>query len=151
MENILNEAIKGQFVHRLEQLNENSNRQWGVMSVNEMLSHLNDAIRISMGMKSAIDQSNFFTRKIMFPVAVYVMPFWPKGNPTAPEMMATKEGSAPKDFYTELSFLLKMLDVFAEHEPNKFHPHPMFGPLTKTQWADLLTKHIHHHLKQFGV
>ncbi len=40
-----------------------------------------------------------------------------------------------------------MLDVFAEREPNKFHPHPMFGPLTKTQWADLLTKHIHHHLK----
>jgi hypothetical protein len=32
MENILNEAVKAQFVHRLEQLNENSKRQWGVMT-----------------------------------------------------------------------------------------------------------------------
>jgi hypothetical protein len=63
MENILNEAVKVQFIHRLEQLNENSQRHWGIMQVNEMLAHLNDAIRISMGMKPAVTNRIFLRKR----------------------------------------------------------------------------------------
>jgi hypothetical protein len=30
-------------------------------------------------------------------------------------------------------------------------PHPLFGPLTTTQWGQLTWKHLDHHLRQFGV
>jgi hypothetical protein len=62
-----------------------------------------------------------------------------------------QQGSTARDFYTELEFLLKMMDVFNEREETKFKPHPMFGNLSKKQWRDLLVKHLNHHLRQFGV
>jgi hypothetical protein len=116
-----------------------------------MLSHLNDAFRISLGIKAAEDKSNLFTHYIKFPVAVYILPSWPKQTPTANEMDPLTDGSKPRDFYTEAEFLKKMIDIFNEREPGKIKPHPMFGKLNKKQWRDLFVKHLNHHLKQFGV
>ena len=65
---------------RLKLLNEHSEARWGKMSVTEMLAHMNDAIRIALGMKNANDTSNFISNKIVFPVAVYMLPFWPKAT-----------------------------------------------------------------------
>ncbi len=116
-----------------------------------MLTHMNDALRISMGMKEAVDKSNFFWNRIAFPVAVYLLPGFPKNADTASELNQLKDGSKPRDFYTEAEFAKKMLDIFNEREEGKLKPHPMFGKLSKQQWADLLVKHFDHHLKQFGV
>ena len=151
MNNTFDDGIKLTISNRLDKLNPDTPKRWGKMDVTQMLTHMNDAFRISLGMKPAIDTSNFYTHNIMFPVAVYVLPFWPKGETTAPELDQQQKGSAPRDFYTELEFLLKMIDVFNEREEAKLKPHPMFGKLTKKQWRDLLIKHLNHHLKQFGV
>lgn len=142
---------KENFVSRLDKLTPQIKGRWGKMNVEQMLAHMNDAFRISLGMKDAIDKSNFYSRNIMFPAAVYLLPAWPKGEATAPELDQQRQGSKPRDFYTEAEFLKKMLDVFNEREPSKFKPHPMFGKLTKKQWRDLLVKHLNHHLRQFGV
>ncbi len=136
---------------RLNGLKPDTRALWGQMQVHQMLAHMNDAFKISLGMKSADDKSNFYTRKIMFPVAVYLLPSWPKDNPTAPEMNQQKQGTPARDFYTEMEFVKKMMDIFNEREEEKLKPHPMFGKLSKQQWADLLVKHFDHHLKQFGV
>lgn len=135
---------------RLESLSENDKAAWGKMNVSEMLAHLNDAVRIALGMKSCEVKANWYTRYIMFPMAVYVLPSWPKGADTAPEMQTGKLGSKPKDFYTELGTLLKLLETLEEREGSKLHAHPLFGKLNKSEWIALLKKHIDHHLKQFG-
>jgi Protein of unknown function (DUF1569) len=31
------------------------------------------------------------------------------------------------------------------------HPHPFFGELTPEEWDILQSKHLDHHLRQFGV
>lgn len=139
------------FEKRINQLTPNSKALWGKMNVAEMLAHMNDAFKIALGMKECKDRSNFFTTKIVFPLAVYVLPFFPKNSPTAPEMVSQKKGTPPRDFYTEIEFLKKMIDVFNEREESKLKPHPMFGKLSKQQTHDLLAKHLDHHLKQFGV
>ncbi|MFT2628492.1 DUF1569 domain-containing protein, partial [Escherichia coli] len=69
----------------------------------------------------------------------------------APELDQRQNGTKARDFYTELEFLRKMMDIFEERDESKFHPHPLFGKLTKKQWSDLLSKHFDHHLRQFGV
>jgi len=56
------------FHGRLNKLTENAKPLWGKMKVNAMLAHMNDAFRIALGMKSAIDKSNFYTRNIMLRV-----------------------------------------------------------------------------------
>lgn len=151
MANTLTTEGRKQIQDRLEKLTPDTAARWGTMTVNQMLAHMNDAHKIALGMKPAADKSNFYTNKIMFPVAVYLMPSWPKGEKTAPELDQKQEGTKAKDFYTELEFLYKMMDIFAEREESKLHPHPMFGKLSKKQWSDLLYKHFDHHLRQFGV
>ncbi len=136
---------------RIDKLTESTPAKWGTMRVNEMLAHMNDAFKISLGMKPAKDTSNFITHNIVFNVAVYLLPSWPTGEATAPELDQGREGTKARDFYTEVEFLKKMIDVFRERDASKLQPHPMFGNLNKKQWADLLTKHLDHHLKQFGV
>jgi hypothetical protein len=148
---LFNSHIKDALLARLDKLTPESKARWGRMDVTQMLTHMNDAFRISLGMKPAIDKSNFFTNKIMFPAAVYIVPRWPQGAATAIEMQQGKEGSVPRDFYTEVEFLKKMFDVFNEREEPKLKPHPIFGKLSKKQWADLFAKHLDHHLRQFGV
>src|SRR5581483_5240670 len=136
MSDIFDEATRATIYERLDRLNEGTPARWGRMSASQMLTHMNDAFRISMGMKKSADKSSFYSRNIMFPVAVYLVPFWPKNEKTADEMNPDKDGSKPRDFYTELEFLKKMIDVFNEREPEKFKPHPMFGQLSKKQWRD---------------
>jgi len=144
-------AVKEEINKRLNQLNPETKALWGKMDATQMLTHMNDAFRIALGMKSAVNKSGFFAHYVTFPVAVYMLPFWPKGEATADELDQQKLGSKPRDFYTELEFLLKMMDVFNEREEARLKPHPMFGSLNKKQWRDLLVKHLHHHLSQFGV
>ena len=139
------------FDARMNKLPPDSKALWGTMNVTEMLAHMNDAFKIVLGMKECKDRSNFITNKIVFPIAVYWLPWFPKNSPTAPEMISRKKGTPPRDFYTEFEFLKKMIDVFNEREESKLKPHPMFGKLNKQQAHDLLVKHLDHHLKQFGV
>ena len=151
MKNILTKEGKEEILSRLDKLTEDTPARWGSMKVNQMLAHMNDAFKISLGMKPSIDTSSFYSHYIMLPVGVYILPFWPKGEATAPELNQKENGTKARDFYTELEFAKKMLDIFEEREESKFHPHPMFGKLSKKQWADLLKKHFQHHLRQFGV
>jgi hypothetical protein len=144
-------AVKEQIFARIDKLQPDSKAAWGRLNATSMLSHLNDAFRISLGMRDVKDKSNFFTRYIKFPIAVYVLPAWPKGSRTAAEMNPLQAGSKPRDFYTEAEFLKKMIDIFNERDEAKIKPHPMFGKLNKQQWHDLFVKHIDHHFKQFGV
>jgi Protein of unknown function (DUF1569) len=139
------------FNERIDKLLPETQRHWGSMTVSQMLAHMNDAFRIALGMKPAKVDSNLYKRYIMFPVAVYLLPAWPKGEKTAPELNQQVNGTPPRDFYTEAEFLKKMMEVFNERESTKIKPHPMFGYLNKKQWRDLLRKHLNHHLKQFGV
>lgn len=148
---MISESHKQNIISRIERLTPETKAKWGKMSVTQMLTHMNDALRISMGMKEAVDKSNFFWNRIAFPVAVYLLPGFPKNADTASELNQLKDGSKPRDFYTEAEFAKKMLDIFNEREEGKLKPHPMFGKLSKQQWADLLVKHFDHHLKQFGV
>lgn len=140
-----------EFTLRLDGLRPETKAQWGSMNVTQMLTHMNDAFRLSLGMKEAKDKSNFFWNKILFPVVVYGLGFFPKNSDAPVEINQQIEGSKPRDFYTELEFLKKMLDVFNEREEEKLKPHPLFGKLDKKQWRDLLKIHFNHHLKQFGV
>lgn len=151
MKNILQQQVRDEFAKRLEKLNENTPRKWGTMNATQMLAHLNEAFRIALGMAPSKDVSGFYSRYIKFPVAVYVLPFWPHGEKAPKEINVIANKISTKDFYTELAFLLKFMEVLSERENGKLKPHPMFGSLSKKQWADLFTRHIDHHFKQFGV
>ena len=69
--------------------------------------------------------------------------------PTAP---AFKQ-KGRKDFNQEKTRLVESLGAFYEQRaPFKAHlHHPLWGDLTVDERARAVTKHIYHHLHQFGV
>jgi LPS sulfotransferase NodH len=53
----------------------------------------------------------------------------------------------------ERDLLYALIDRFVAAGPDGCtgHPHSFFGRLTPQQWAQLMYKHLDHHLRQFGV
>ena len=76
-----------------------------------------------------------------------VLPF-PRNAPTAPELRMT--GAA--DFDAERGRLHDLVRRYrAEPDRGVRAEHPLFGVLSREEWAELEYKHLDHHLRQFGV
>jgi len=78
---------------------------------------------------------------------IYWLPF-PKGVPTAPELLARQ----PLEWQGEMQALRQELAAVVERGPSgPFVPHPAFGRLTPRAWGVLVYRHLDHHLRQFRV
>ncbi len=142
----LNQNLKKRF----NQLKPETPRKWGKMDCPQMLTHCN------LAMESAFDDNqprpNFLVRAM---VRLFVKSTligdrpYKQGSPTAPSFVVKDT----RDFQKEKTRALANLDKF-EKEGRAFfegRPHPALGPLTAAQWSRLQSKHLEHHLNQFGV
>ncbi len=131
---------------RIETLRPDSQRQWGTMSADQMLHHLNAALEMTLGRLQAKPKPVPMP-KALFKLLVINMP-WPKGAPTAPELLA-------RDRYDFEAERRRLRELVAEIGNKPVHGHwtnhPVFGPMTGRECTKLQHKHINHHLKQFGV
>lgn len=134
-------------VARVDRLRPDSTRQWGKMSVDQMLHHLNAGLEMTLGRLPAQRKAVGIPRPLL-KFLVFNLP-WPKGKaPTAPELIA----AGTYDFESERARLKSlMLEVGAKPMAGLWVDHPAFGPLTGRECSLLQRKHIDHHLRQFGV
>jgi hypothetical protein len=123
---------------------------WGHMTVHQMICHLRDAFGCPMGERAVkpiagppIPRSLYKWLALNFPRK------WPHGVPTTPEMNQQVGGTPPVEFAADLEALLRKLDQFATAR-GPWSPHPMFGPMTTTEWMRWGYLHTDHHLRQFG-
>jgi hypothetical protein len=74
---------------------------------------------------------------------------YPRNTPTAPAFRITDT----RDFDTERARLLAYLQQVATEGRSAFEGRESlsFGPLTAAEWNGLFSKHLDHHLQQFGV
>src|SRR6185436_20014911 len=129
-------------------LSASSTGRWGKMNVTEMLQHLRLSARMTVG-ELEVPSSN----KRMFQVwplkhlILYVLPF-PKGAPTAPELLP----GAAESFEEERAALLHLLErIGTGPGEGAGPPHPLCGPLSWHEWGVVTYKHADHHLRQFGA
>jgi len=150
-------ADKQQIVERLEKIQPNSMRSWGVMTANEMICHLADSFRMVIGEKPV----GPLTEKLLpvsLPVPVLkwlVLDFplpWPKGVKTRREVDPRRDGAKPTQFAADKRELQRLLERFTR-QPRDFewHPHPMLGALRDDEWQRWGYLHMDHHLRQFGA
>jgi hypothetical protein len=113
-----------------------------------MVAHLNDAMRMATGDLKVTPKHlpiRYFPLKQLI---LYVLPF-PKGAPTAPELLAR---CAAADLKTEQVEFVQLAERAASKSATDPWPdHPAFGPLSRSAWGKLIRKHTEHHLRQFGV
>jgi hypothetical protein len=147
MKSIWNAPARQELRERLARLTPANDRRWGTMSAPQMLAHLVDAMRMAVGEMQIPSRKLPLRFTPIRQLVIYCLPF-PKGAPTAPQLVSRPPGDWP----SECATLLGLIDRFAERERDGGWPeHPAFGKLTGGDWGVLTYRHIDHHFKQFGV
>jgi hypothetical protein len=85
-------------------------------------------------------------------IALYAPMTWPRGIQTRPEVDQEATGSSPTDFIADIADVETLLKAIAAGSARRDWPaHPIFGPMSRTDWLRWAYLHTDHHLRQFGA
>jgi hypothetical protein len=147
MQRSLSDArTRQELVDRLERLGPEAKPLWGKMNAPQMLAHLADWMLMAKGKLKTAPKN----RPLRFPplkqLVIYWLPF-PKGVPTAPELISRK----PLAWTVERAAVREHVESFETLNPAVWPEHPVFGEMTPNAWRVLAYRHMDHHLRQFGI
>lgn len=132
---------------RLAQLSAAAQPRWGKMNCAQMLAHLTDSMRMTVGELPAKSKGGPLRYPPLKQLIIYWLP-WPPGAPTAPELIAR----TADDIEQETAAVQALIERFAQcADKSQWPEHPAFGKLSAKDWGVLAYRHIDHHLRQFGV
>ena len=148
MDSIFNPATTESFIGRINKLTAVTPALWGKMNVAQMLAHCQVPIQVAVG--DIITKGGLIALlfgRMAKKKLVGDEPF-ERNLPTMKEAKILDV----RDFEKEKAVLIALVKKF-ESGPGVLikSPHPFFGPLTVDEWGTLQTKHLDHHLRQFGV
>ena len=148
MRTVFNLADRLDLSRRLDVLAPDASARWGRMDCPQMLAHLSDGVRMALGEFRVTTKGPRALRLAPIRHAViHWLPF-PKGAPTAPELLARRA----TDCQAECADLKHLLERLAAIEGAMEWPeHPAFGRMTSRDWGTLVHRHVDHHLRQFGA
>jgi hypothetical protein len=147
------EFLRNQFVPLLEQVPTDTPAAWGKLTLQQMIEHFADTMRIASGKvvyndvitpPETLDKMRAFLESDK--------PFRENTkNPLMPEIPAPVRNRSKEEALKELQ--TEIDDFFDVFEKNNMQVtrNPFFGDLSYMQNLQLLYKHALHHLKQFGV
>ena len=145
--------LRDKLVSLLRQIPSETKPLWGKMTLQQMVEHYTESVRIASGRAGVND--------VVTPVEQipryqdFLMsdkPFRENTvNPTLPEVPAPVRNKSTEDALKELSEeLLHFFSVF-EANDHLVTINPVFGELNFQMNVQLLHKHALHHLRQFGI
>ncbi len=152
--NILDAEVRKDTLSRVDALTPEHQRRWGRLSVNEMVCHLGDQIRLALGDLEAKDISSVFTRSGLKWMVLAGMPF-PKGKVQTFEELDHAKGGGTQavTLADDIETLKNLVARFVDRsgQDGQFTRNPVFGALSNKQWGRLVFLHMNHHLAQFGA
>ena len=152
MKTLANLRDKLEIEERLDRITLASPRQWGRMTVREMVCHLNDAFLVAMGDKTAEPIGNWASRTLIKQAALWGPMQWPHGVRTVPECDARLLGTPPADFEADLGEARRLLGRFAAQPRGyQLQDHAIFGVMSEKEWLRWGYLHTDHHLRQFAA
>ena len=150
MKNLFDTATAAQIKERIRRLEPSSRRQWGKMSAAQAVAHCATTMEWAVGDKN---EPRAFLGRLFGPLAKsrVLKDEAPMGRnmPTAKTLVVADERELAK----ESERLCALIDRFSTGGPQGCtkHAHTFFGQLTPDEWAQLMYKHLDHHLRQFGA
>jgi len=151
MASLFDTETRQQMLARVSQITPDSQRTFGSMTPGEMICHMKDVVEIGLGEKPVTRDMPLGLIVGLGPVRSYVINklAWPKGKLASP---ANQMETAPGDFTADVESFKTLLNRFCERGPSgEFGTHALFGKMDGKLWGALMTKHLEHHLGQFGV
>lgn len=141
-------SVRARFVERARNLTPDSKAGWGKFNASGMLAHVNDSIRMCLGELKVPSKNLPLRYTPIKQLVIYVLPF-PKGAPTAPQLLLRCDSASLAD---EQAALSQMFDKLSSVKPGDvLQEHPAFGVLSHDAYGVLMARHTDHHFKQFGV
>jgi Protein of unknown function (DUF1569) len=149
MKNLFDKSAYTEIINRLNTLTPHTQRQWGKMTVAQMLAHCKEAFKVPLSDKKMPRMFIGLLLGWAIKKKLYNDEPWKQNLPTAPNFIIKDE----RDFEKEKQELIDLINQFHNGSPEKIgrFPHPMFGTFTTEQWGQSMYKHIDHHLMQFAA
>jgi hypothetical protein len=148
--NIFSVSVCADMVSRINRLNENTPALWGKMNVSQMLAHC--CVTYEMIFENKHAKPNFLLRFVLknfIKSKVVGEEPYKQGGPTAPQFLITNERDFEKEKMRLINYINQVQQMGeAVFEGKESHS---FGVLNKTEWNNMMYKHLNHHLNQFGV
>ncbi|MEY3422806.1 MAG: hypothetical protein RIR48_3135 [Bacteroidota bacterium] len=150
MQNVFSTQDVNDIISRINHLTPDTKPLWGKMSATQMLAHCN--VSYEMAFENKHPKPNAFMRFILKHfVKDKVTSEKPYGQnaPTAPQFIIKDERSFDLERSRLIAYINKTKDLGEKYFEGK--ESLSFGKLTSKEWNNMLAKHLHHHLSQFGV
>jgi hypothetical protein len=146
------EFLRNRFVQLLQQIPSDTKAAWGKMTVQQMIEHFADSVRIASG---KMMHSDILTPpENLDRVRAFLESEKPfrENTPNAlmPEIPAPVRNPSKEDAVKELKTEIDFFFSVFEKNNLQVTRNPFFGDLNYEQNVQLLYKHALHHLKQFG-
>ena len=150
MANAFNQKDSADLISRINKLTPTSQPSWGKMSVEQMLAHCN--VTYEMVYDNIHPKPNSFKKfmlKLFVKNIVISEKPYKKNSQTAPEFIIkdSRKFNIEKQRLTD--YIIKTQQLGENYFDGK-ESHS-FGVLTKQEWNNMFSKHLDHHLTQFGV
>jgi Protein of unknown function (DUF1569) len=149
--NIFVKEVSDEIINRINKLTPESERQWGKMDAAQMLAHCSVAYE-TIYEPGKHPPPNFLLKIVMKMIVKGMVtgdkPL-KKNSPTAPYFIMKSD----KDFAQEKARLIAYIKKTQQLGETEFDgkENMSFGVLNKTEWSNMMYKHLDHHLQQFGV
>ncbi len=148
--NLFNEKESQETIERINGLSPETQAQWGKMNVAQMLAHCNVAYELVYTDKHPKPKGfqKFLIKLFAKNIVVGPKPY-KKNMRTSPVFLISDEREFEKEKTRLIDHIQKTQELGATHFDGK-ESHA-FGNLSKKEWNTLFSKHLDHHLGQFGV
>jgi len=149
MKTIFDPKAYQDILRRFELLQPNTQRQWGRMTVAQMMEHNSRTLEVVTGKRAT---KQLFIGKLigwMFKKRFLGEKPFEKNGRTGPDLIVADE---PDFLRTKDKMRTLLNDLHARKEEGcDGKIHGFLGPLTGAEWGVLHYKHLDHHFRQFGV
>jgi len=150
MKNSFSEHDTAEFISRIDKLTPTTNPIWGKMDVAKMMAHCN--VTYELEYENIHPKPKGFVKlmlKIFVKNAVVGQKPYKKNGQTGSPFIIKDS----RDFETEKKRLVDYLNKTQQLGENYFERKEShsFGVLTAQEWSTMFSKHLDHHLTQFGV
>lgn len=147
MKTIFDTETRAEVINRIEQLNENSEPQWGKMNVYQMLKHCALCEEMYHG---RLHHKRSFLGYLFGRMGLKNMMKDTPLQRNAPTSDVFKVKEVNGDVNAEKQKWISLMKEY-EHYPDKDFTHWFFGRMTREQVGKFVYKHTDHHLRQFNV
>lgn len=131
---------------RIGRLSPGAFPRWGSFTPPQMVCHLCDSLRLTMGEIQVEPTHKLFHYQPLKAISLYLLPV-PRNSRAAPELLESKPG----EWMLDIATLLELHDQCARRPENDlWGQSPRYGWLTKGEWGVAQYRHFDHHLRQFG-